>query len=94
MPSDRTQRRQVKDVLRRYVWLISKERATAMKKAHYACENCGVHKSVAKGKEQKLDVHHKRGITIWDKVIDLILENILCDPRDLEVLCPDCHAEK
>ncbi len=80
----------------RMIWLRSRERAEALKQAHYTCQRCGVKKSEAKGKEQKITVHHKEGVGNWDKVIDLIREELLCFPDQLEVLCPDCHdkAEK
>jgi hypothetical protein len=45
---------------------------------------------VAKGRELKLEVHHREGID-WDGVIDLVIERILVDPSHLEVLCKDCH---
>ena len=76
------------------MFVRSIERREATKRAHYSCNNCGVKQSKAKGKEQNIVVHHKRGIAAWDEVVKLIRENILCDPRNLEVLCPDCHAEK
>jgi len=49
--------------------------------------------SVAKGKEQKIQCHHKAagGIGNWERIIDLIFEEILCDPGKLEAVCPKCH---
>jgi len=73
------------------MWLRSRERATALKRSNYCCERCDVKQSKAKGKEQKVHVHHKKGIGNWDKVIALIREEILCDPSLLKVLCPACH---
>lgn len=52
---------------------------------------CGVKQSRAKGKEQKLHVHHKKGIGNWQRVVEVIREELLCDPDDLQVLCPECH---
>ena len=75
----------------RLLWLRSKERSEALKRAKYCCERCHVKQSVAKGKEQKIEVHHKNGIENWDEVIECIRKNILCDVDELEVLCPDCH---
>jgi predicted HNH restriction endonuclease len=66
----------------------------ALKLAGYTCQRCGVKHSVAKGREQKIEVHHKNGIGNWDKVIDLIFEEILCSPEELEVLCPKCHEDE
>jgi len=79
----------------RSLYLRSRERAAALKNAGYCCENCGVKQSKAKGREQKVEVHHRSGgIEVWNEVIDLICKEILCDPSMLEVLCPDCHDEE
>lgn len=76
----------------RQLWLRSRERAAALKREGYTCQRCGKKQSVAKGREQKIEVHHKHGICNWERVIDLIFAEILCDPSNLEVLCPECHA--
>jgi len=85
-----TPRSKVKNAIRQ-LWLRSRERALALKQAEYRCQRCGVKQSVAKGKEQKLEVHHLEGIGNWQAVIDLIYSEILCSPEKLEVLCPECH---
>ena len=77
----------------RQMWLRSQERAYALKRDGYTCQSCGVKKSVKKGHEQKVVVHHKEGIGNWDKVIELIRLEILCNPEHLETLCPDCHKK-
>ena len=66
-----------------------------MKASGYSCNRCGVKQSKAKGREQKLEVHHARdgGIGNWEAIIDLIFSEILCDPSLLEVLCPECHRK-
>ena len=76
----------------RQLWLRSRERGEALKRAGYACEKCGVKKSAAKGKEQKIEVHHKEGVCNWDKIIEVIREQLLCSPDKLEALCPECHG--
>jgi hypothetical protein len=80
----------------RQVWLRSRERAAALKRDKYCCQRCGVKQSKAKGKEQKVEVHHLEGhIPNWELIIDEIFKSILCDPKFLQTLCPDCHdAEK
>lgn len=88
-----TPRSRVKQAIRQ-LWLRSRERAIALKLAGYACQRCGAKQSVAKGREQKIEVHHRKGIGNWDRVIDLIFEEILCRPEELEVLCPKCHGEE
>lgn len=77
----------------RLIWMRSAERSEALKRADYSCEKCGVKQSKAKGKEQKVEVHHKYGITNWDAVVECIRQYILCSPYNLEVLCPDCHKK-
>lgn len=76
----------------RLLWLHSWERSEAMKHAHYSCELCGKKQSRKKGFKQKVEVHHKKGVGNWDKVVDAIREEILCDPAFLQVLCPECHG--
>ena len=78
----------------RLLWLRSKERAEALKRSKYCCEVCHKKKSTAKGKEQKIEVHHREGILNWDSMIWAIRENLLCEPEKLQVLCPDCHKEE
>ena len=77
----------------RQLWLRSKERAEALKRANYSCNKCGVKQSKAQGREQKVEVHHlqENGIN-WERVINVIREELLND--NLEVLCPDCHREE
>ena len=82
---------QIKSALR-IIWLRSRERAECLKKAGYCCVKCGVKKSTKKGKEQKVEVHHRKGILNWQEMYEAIRKNLLCD--DIEVLCPDCHEKK
>lgn len=93
IPNERTKRNQIVHALR-LLWLRSKERAAAMKKTGYRCARCNVKQSKAKGKEQKIQVHHKHGVGNWQKVIDVIREELLCDPDNLEPLCPECHIKE
>jgi hypothetical protein len=93
MPTDETPKTIIVRQLRQ-LWLRSRERAAALKRDKYCCQRCGVKASTAKGKEQKVVVHHKEGIGNWDRVIEVLREEILCDPIKLETLCPDCHEEE
>ena len=77
----------------RLLWLRSKERAKRLKYDNYSCCRCGVKASKAKGREQKVEVHHKRGICNWDDIIEVIRQQLLCDLEHLETLCPDCHKD-
>lgn len=72
-------------------FLRSRERAACLKAAGYCCEICGVKQSKAKGREQKVEVHHREGIGNWETVINLIFEEILCSPVKMQCLCPECH---
>jgi predicted HNH restriction endonuclease len=81
----------VRAVLRRF-WLRSNERSAALKRTGYCCAKCGVKQSKAKGKEQKIEVHHVEGID-WDGLCDLVRERMLQSPDKLMPLCPNCHKE-
>lgn len=75
----------------RLLWLRSRERAECLKRDNYSCVSCGVKQSKAKGKEQKVEVHHKEGVGNWDRLIEVIREELLCDISNLETICPECH---
>lgn len=75
------------------MFVKSRERAAAMKRDNYSCQKCGVKQSKAKGREQKIDVHHLKGIYVWDSIIQQIQDHILCDAKDLQCLCPACHQQ-
>lgn len=93
MPEDRTSDSVLKGNLRR-IWTKSYEHAAALKRDCYTCQDCGVKKSKAKGKEQSVHVHHKRGNIDWQKIYDVLREELFCDVEHLETLCPDCHDKK
>jgi 5-methylcytosine-specific restriction endonuclease McrA len=78
----------------RQLWLRSKERATALKRAKYTCNRCGVKQSVAKGKEVKVEVHHKTMRINWSDIADMIRQKLLPNPDELEVLCKCCHKKE
>ena len=85
-----TPRSRIRSALRQ-VWLRSRERAAAIKRENGCCEKCGAKQSAARGREMKLEVHHRNGVK-WDELINLVFKYLLCDPADLEVLCDKCHA--
>jgi len=78
----------------RLLWLRSTERSQAMQLAGYCCQRCGVKQSKAKGREQKVEVHHKLGVCNWDLIAECIMDQLLCPVTELEVLCPNCHKEE
>ena len=88
----RTPRSRIKGMLRQ-IFLKSKERGEALKRDLYTCQKCGVKQSRAVGHEQSVQVHHTKGIEVWDDVIELIATDILCDIEFLQTLCPDCHKK-
>jgi len=92
---DRTPRSRIRGQIRQ-IFLKSRERAAALKKTQYCCSKCGIKASQAKGREVKLEVDHVEGIKIWDEIISLIEDKLLCigEPNKLQALCRDCHAEK
>lgn len=89
----KTPRSRVKGYLR-MMFLRSSERAAAIKRDKYCCQECGRKQTKAGDPEDwvKVEVHHKKGIKVWDEVIELIYREILCDPDDLQTLCKECHA--
>lgn len=78
----------------RQLFLRSRERGNAIKRDKYTCQKCKTKQSKAKGKEFKVQVHHKEGILNWDELFKAIRQYLLCNPDLLETLCEDCHEEK
>lgn len=75
----------------RQLYLRSRERGNAIKRDKYTCCKCGVKQSMKKGSVVKVQVHHIKGIEVWDEIIDLIYQSLLCDEEHLETLCTSCH---
>lgn len=78
----------------RQLWMMSRERSTALKRSKYCCEKCGVKQSVAKGREQKIEVHHVCGRIDWEDLIDMYIDRVLETPGGLMSLCPECHKKE
>lgn len=85
-----TPRGKVRSAIRQ-LFLRSRERAARLKADGYTCQVCGRKQSKAKGKEFDVQCHHISGIGNWEKVIDLIYEEILCGPEYLQTVCKGCH---
>ena len=88
-----TPRSQIRASLRR-LWLRSRERAAAIRRDQYTCQCCHRKQTKRKGKEFKVEVHHKNGISNWDEAINGVYYHILCDISELETLCVECHQAK
>ena len=88
-----TPRSAVRSALRR-LWLRSRERQAALKRDGYRCQKCGIKQSRAKGKEVYVEVHHKIKIRNWERVIDMIYQELLCNPEHMETQCVKCHDSK
>ena len=81
---------QIRSALRR-LFLRSRERAARIKADGYTCQRCGAKQSKAKGREVKVECHHKDGVCNWDALFDAVREYLLCDPENMETLCSECH---
>ena len=88
-----TPRSRVRSALRQ-VFLRSRERAACIKAHNNTCVGCRRKASVAKGKEFKVQVHYIGGIGNWEKIIDMVFEELLCDPSLMTVMCKECHDEE
>ena len=87
-----TPRSRIRSTLRQ-LWLRSRERAAALKRAGNCCEVCGEKSKHLKGGTVTLHVHHHDMIK-WDKILDYIQKNILVHPDKLDVMCKECHDEE
>ena len=83
----------IKAALRR-LWLRSRERQSTLKRDNYSCCRCGDKQSKAKGKEVKVNVHHKHFVPNWDVIYQVIRESLLCSPEYMETLCDKCHDKE
>ena len=82
----------IRNALRRYVWLRSRERLAALKRDKYTCQGCHRKQSKAKGKEFAVQVHHLDGIKM-SELIKIVREVLLQHPDRLITYCKDCHEE-
>jgi 5-methylcytosine-specific restriction endonuclease McrA len=89
----RTSNARIRQALRQ-LWLRSKERATCLKRDSYTCQECHRKQSMAKGKEFKVEVHHKSKEINWEEVIKYIRDNLLVDSNELITLCGECHKKE
>ena len=77
----------------RQLFLRSRERGQRIKEDKYTCQRCGVKQSRAKGKEVKVEVHHKEGVQNWEALFKAVRKYLLCSPDDMETLCKKCHSD-
>ena len=83
---------QIRTAMRR-LWLRSRERAAALKATGYCCAECGKKQSRAKGRECRLEVHHRNGVTNWQAIEEAIRRELLIQHDELVPLCKDCHSQ-
>lgn len=83
---------QIRSALRQ-LWLRSRERGQAVKDQKNTCQRCGRKGSVAKGREVKINVHHREGVD-WDGLLALIRERLMQTPDKYECLCEECHNKE
>lgn len=84
---------QIRSALRQ-LFLRSRERAKRLKLDGYTCQMCGKKQSRAKGKEVYVEAHHKKGVCNWQRIFEVIREELLCGPDGLETLCKECHQKE
>lgn len=72
----------------------SRERALALHRDGYTCQECGIKQSRAKGKEVYVEVHHREGICNWDEILKAIRRYLLVPADDLQTLCKSCHEKE
>ena len=80
----------------RRLFLRSREHQTVLKRDNYSCCRCGVKRSKAKGREQNVEVHHKKAEfnKRFKELERLIRELILVSPDEMETLCKECHLKE
>ena len=88
-----TPKSQIRSALR-MLFLRSRERGKRIKDDKYTCQRCGVIQSKAKGREVKVEVHHRAGICNWNVIFSMIYEQLLSHPDTLETLCKSCHDKE
>ena len=81
---------QIKSALRQ-LFLRSRERAACIKECNNTCQTCGVKGTTAKGRQIKVQVHHRRGIDNWPALYQAIRDYLL-NGKDMVVLCETCHS--
>ena len=77
-----TPKSKIISILRKYIWLYSRERAERLKIDKRKCWGCG--------STDKLNVHHISPVD-FDKIIAVIRRQLLVKPKKLMVLCKSCH---
>ena len=82
----------ITSVLRR-LWMWSRERNFALKQAKRTCQVCGARENKKRGSEVKLEVHHISPAN-FERIREVIREELLINPDKLIVLCKKCHAKK
>ena len=80
----------IRNALRRLT-LRCRERTTALKRDKYTCVRCGKKKSVAKGRECRVEAHHSNHRPDWSLVEEVIRDELLQTSEDWECLCTECH---
>ena len=83
----------IRNALRRLT-LRCRERTTALKRDKYTCVRCGKKKSVAKGRECRVEAHHSNHRPDWSLVEEVIRDELLQTSEDWECLCEDCHGKE
>ena len=87
-----TPKSQIRSALRN-LFLRSREHQAVLKRDGYTCQECGAKQSKAKGREVKVQVHHEHPIN-WERIFDVVYEELLVAPIYMVTLCEDCHDKQ
>lgn len=84
---------QIRSALR-LMFLRSRERSAAIRRDKSTCQVCSAKGSAAKGRKVKLEVHHTaEGDINWERIFEVIRQELLCTPEGMVTLCKPCHKK-
>ena len=83
----KTPKSKIKSLLQR-LFLWSRERGYVVKTGTALCQNCGSDQ----GRKKDMHVHHVKP-TDWQRIYDIIYQELLVPPEEMVLICKNCHSE-